>query len=618
MNPHLVHPVVTWLRPSIRLAQERGSVPLVGHPHPLHEVWPVREDLVRHCQSRSQYLPSMAVEGMAAMIDACVTLLWCECRGARVPLSVTDRHAREKASQRLPVGLMSPMLAAVRQWAEHTRLLDQPQVLDVWLMNILTAAISALAAQAAPVIAPEHAALITVEVSDAGPDPVRLASVCSLPPKDLGRRNFAPPDDWEELCEVLGFGWRTGNTPTCVYGWTGSWAMTYGTADRESMGWFMCGIDDHALVVRDGFTSHAIHLPQPRSGTDDAPVSAVEVTAGAMDIDLQECVHALTTTVPDTGLAMPDGVSDDLWWLVNGYDCAGPGYIWHGRAPFPDELTEMSLSIWAAGCYDIPYDCAYGNVLTHARYLIGKLDAQGVDRSLSHHAIAGCLLRNVTGILTGTDQSSGCLGTLNWYLWALVISRYSPGHLLAGAAHQVAPEIITALRTTTPHGDHLPSREAWHLACQGSSNPCATCITLPLAAVLDTPRTDHRSPVLAHRVPLAPDVLGTVDASQVDWETVEVFDRWISQALGLAAHGDHQSIPQLDHDSNDFLIRLMRLAVQDRNKVPATVALCALISMAERRNISRLLGVLNLRSRTALVHRHATAMGSSSPTGEVP
>ncbi|MFE9491267.1 hypothetical protein ACFYNF_33335 [Streptomyces sp. NPDC006641] len=227
----------------------------------------MREDLVRYCLSRSQYLPSLAVDGMEAMIDACVTLLWCECRSARVPLSVEDRQAREKASQRLPVGLMSPMLATVRQWAEHTRLLDQPDVLDVWLMNILTAAVSVLAAQATPVIAPDHAALITVEVSDADPDPVRLASVCSLPPKDLGRRNFTPPDDWEELCEVLGFGWRTGNTPTCVYGWTGSWAMTYGTADREAMGWFMCGIDDHALVVRDGSPPTPSTFPSPAQGT---------------------------------------------------------------------------------------------------------------------------------------------------------------------------------------------------------------------------------------------------------------------------------------------------------------------------------------------------------------
>ncbi len=595
------------LRSGIALAHERGGIALAPMPQPLHIKWPALEEFVRHCQSCRKAIETGHIEGLEKLISHCATLLWCKSKlQDGDPLDDTERASRTDAARGLSSRGLEPILAAVTEWATQTRLLEQESTLSVWMMNVLTAVVSTIASKARPVSAPEGASLINVAIADCPETSESAKTVCLLPPKDLGRRNFVPPPDWENLCRDLGFAWRGNNTPTCVYGWNGSWAMTYGIGARDSMAWFICGIDDHALVIRDGFSSHDVHLPAVRSAdrtsdfTKSTPVKAAEVVAGAMDIDLQEYVHGLRTPYTTTGLAMD--ITDDMWWLCNGYDCAGPGYIWHGRAGFSAEIAEMSLSIWAAGSYDIPYDCAYSNVLTHSRYLIGKLDSLQVDRGHAYLAVAGCLLNNVVSLLRGSDVASGQQGTLNWYLWALVIPRYSPGHLLAGAAAQVDRSILDELCTHTPHGSHLSSQAAWRLACQGKVEACKLCRTRPLASILQDGDSIAYSAVTTRRVPIADALLGTVSADNVDWPTVEVFERWIDQCLHIVYRGDHTAIPALDQDGNEVLLRFMRLAVsKNHKKVRSTVALCVLLSMAEGRNISRLLGILNLKSTTAPV-----------------
>ncbi|MFJ3921481.1 hypothetical protein [Streptomyces sp. NPDC090022] len=591
------------------LAHERGRLPLRPQPRPLHEAWATAEALAAHCSDRSTLLFDAHVNGLDEMIRTACVLVWCHSRSRDgLPLDPASRAALDRARAPFAETDLTPILDACADWAAHTHVLDDDALLPVWLMNVLVGLTSTLASLARPVPAPADASLIDVAVQDRSHPADSTGALCLLPPKDLGRRNFDPPHDWTALCAELGFAWRDENTPTCVYGWTGSWAMTYGTADRESMAWYICGIDDHALVVRDGFDSHDVHLPVPRSGTGPQ-VSMVEVVTGAMDIDLQEYVHSLRTPHPETGLAFD--VPHELWWLTNGYNCAGPGYIRHGRAPFPDELTQMSLSIWAAGLYDIPYDCAYGNVLTNSRLLIGRLDELGLDREAAYHAVAGCLLRNVTDVLTGRDTASGTQGTLNWYIWALVIPRYSPGRLLAGAALQVDRATLADLSEAAPHGTHLTSRDAYHRAFDGKTELCTTCRPGPLAAIFDPRTAPHVPTALAARtVPADDSLLGAVDARHVDWNTVEVFDRWAGRALALARGADPATVPALDHDGNEVLIRFMRLATTgDHRQVRTTVAACALLSMARGRNISRLLGVLNVRATTAPATTPAPAAG---------
>lgn len=594
------------LRPSIVLAHERGGLALAPAPQPLHVTWPLLEEFVLHCQRCRLQIEKGHINGLEKLIRHCTTLLWCQSKTQHGgTLADKERAARADATRALPVGKLKPILATLTEWATRTRLLEKSSTLSVWMMNVLTAAVSAIASEARPVPAPEGAALLNVAVGERPTSPESAKTLCLLPPKDLGRRNFVPPPDWEKLCRELGFGWRGNNTPTCVYGWNGSWAMTYGLADQDAMAWFICGIDDHALVIRDGFSSHDVHLPpgrtaDPASVPRTTPVSEVEVLAGAMDIDLQEYVHSLRCPPATTGLEMD--LTDDLWWLCNGYDCAGPGYIWHGRAGFPAEIMEMSLSIWAAGSYDIPYDCAYRNVLTHSRYLIGKLDSLRVDRGIAYLAVAGGLMNNVISVLTSSDTASGKQGTLNWYLWALVIPRYSPGELLVGAAHQVDRAILDQLCAHSSHGTHLSSRDAWRLACQGRSEECSSCQTRPLSSLLKIGLCAASSSVLTRRVPMAEALLDSVAPGDVDWPTVEVFDRWIDRCLDLVHRRDPAAIPALDHNGNEVLLQLMRLAAsENHSRVRPTVALCVLLSMAEGRNVSRLLGILNLKSTTALV-----------------
>lgn len=582
------------LRTSIALAHERGGLPLAESPLPVHQQWPVLEAFVAHCQTGGAGLGARHLEGFEEMLRACVTVVWCESKtGVGDHLTTAEQDAYAGARGVVPADALHPLTSAARDWAQQTQILKHDATLGIWLMNLLTAAVSARAAEAPVVAAPKDASLIRVEVRDDLPAPDRLAAVCPLPPKDVGRRNFVPPADWTQLCRKLGFGWRTGNTPTSVYGWTGSWALTYGVTDRASMGWYLCGAEDHALLLSDGYRSHSAHIPDDPDG---GAAGQDEVVAGAMDIDLQDYVHNLHNAHPDTGLAMD--VPADLWWLGNGYNCAGPGYIYHGRADFPAEVAEMSLSVWAAGSYDIPYDCAYGNVLTHARYLIGRLDSLGAERDIAYQSMAGCLLRNTIEVLTGRDTASGTGATLNWCLWGLVIPRYSHGALLAGAAHQVDRSTLADLCATAPHGLHLPSQQAWQGACRGDSDTCADCPPRPLADLLRDTGHTPASLVTARRVPLHADLVARVHPDDVDWPTVELFDRWIQGCLDLARTGDHAAIPALDHDGNDVLVGLMRLALSQRHKVPATVALCVLLSMAEQRNVSRLLAILNARSST--------------------
>ncbi|GHA43437.1 hypothetical protein GCM10010329_77880 [Streptomyces spiroverticillatus] len=532
------------------------------------------------------------------MIRTGCVLVWCHSRSRDGrPLDPVSRAALDRARAPFAEADLTPILDACADWAAHTHVLDDDALLPIWLMNLLVGLTSTLASRARPVPAPVGASLIDIAVQDPPHPADSTDTLCLLPPKDLGRRHFNPPHDWAALCADLGFAWRGENTPTCVYGWTGSWAMTYGPTDEESMAWYICGIDDHALVVRDGFASHDVHLPDATAGPGQQ-ASLIEVVTGAMDIDLQEYVHSLHTPHRETGLTYD--VHHELWWLTNGYNCAGPGYIRHGDAPFPDELTQMSLSIWAAGLYDIPYDCAYGNVLTHSRLLIGRLDELGLDREGAYHAVAGCLLRNVTDVLTGRDIASGAQGTLNWYIWALVIPRYSPGALLAGAALQVDRATVADLCETAPHGTHLTSRDAYHRAFDGKTELCTTCRPILLPAIFDL-RTAASVPeaLRARTVPADTSLLGTVDADDVDWNIVEDFDRWAERALDLARGANPATVPSLDHDGNEVLIRFMRLATTgDHQQVRTTVAVCALLSMARGRNISRLLGVLNVRSST--------------------
>ncbi|MEV0618780.1 hypothetical protein AB0I81_36055 [Nonomuraea sp. NPDC050404] len=607
------------LPPSAALAHERGGLALLEPSRPIHVAWPRRADFIEFCLRARPDDAGQNIDGIEQMIRDCATRLWFDSKLRQgIELDDEEEHTRAEASPALEDSGLQPFLRAMTAWAAHTAVLDDPATRKVWLMNVLTGASSAIAYRSRPVPIPPGSGLLNIAIAEDS-TPSHDSTACVLPPKDLGVSHFTPPDDWKELCEELGFGWREGNTATTLYAWSGGWTLTYGNADRDARAWYLCGTGDYDLFIDEAGQVPDIPLPATGSPADGHrprnTLTMAEVVAGAMDIDLQKLVHDLqvsraqrqsTSNEKDPHRAGTQmDITDDLWWLCNAYNCGGAVYVWHGRNDFFSELSEMSLSLWTANLFDLHYDCAYDNPLTQARYLVGRLDALGADRSHAYLALSGAWMNTTTSILSGTDQSSGQLGMLAWYLWALLAPRYHAGHLLTGATHQVDPAVIDEWCRHHPHGAHLPSREAWHRACRAKIDVCTTCRTRPLSDLIQGGPARCPASLTARRVRVPDNALASIDAQEVDWPTIEAFDRWVGLAIDLAYCGDATAIPDLDRAGDDILLRLLRLAAsrEGHGKRRATIALCVLLSMAAERNISRLLGTLNLTSVTQLLTR---------------